>query len=162
MRHLYENIMNHLMNANMHPKTKDELQKTMRILITQRGADGDFNDVDVSKIKDMSYLFQAKDWAKYYEYGDKTFNKFNGDISKWDVSKVESMTGMFQNCTEFDCDISNWDVSKVKSMAGMFDGCRSFCQDLSKWDVKNVKKADHMFDWCDSMKEEYLPQLNVK
>lgn len=29
---------------------------------------------------------------------------------------------MFQN-SEFNGDMSNWDVSKVENMAGMFDGC---------------------------------------
>ena len=39
---------------------------------------------------------------------------FNGDISKWDVSNVESMNQMFYK-SEFNGDISNWDVSKVTS-----------------------------------------------
>lgn len=56
------------------------------------------NDIDVSQIKTMAYLF---------------FNgNFNGDISKWDVSNVTQMQCMFYGCT-FNGDISNWNVSKV-------------------------------------------------
>jgi surface protein len=33
--------------------------------------------------------------------------EFNGDISKWDVSKVVDMDGMFHN-SHFNGDINNW------------------------------------------------------
>ena len=29
---------------------------------------------------------------------DGVLNKFNGDISKWDVSSVENMTDVFEKC----------------------------------------------------------------
>jgi len=53
----------------------------------------------------MSYLFLESD--------------FNGDISEWDVSNVESMYSMFAN-SKFNGDISRWNVSKVKDMRYMF------------------------------------------
>lgn len=40
-------------------------------------------------------------------------SKFNGDISKWNVSKIIDMTAMFYN-SAFNSDISKWDVSNVK------------------------------------------------
>ena len=40
---------------------------------------------------------------------------FNGDISKWNVSSVINMDGLFSE-TDFNGDISNWDVSNVISM----------------------------------------------
>ena len=46
-----------------------------------------------------------------------------GDISKWDVSKVNSMIHMFFDCKKFNQDISNWDVSNVMGRVGMFYGC---------------------------------------
>jgi surface protein len=49
-------------------------------------------------------------------------SRFNGDISKWDVSNVKNMNRMFESST-FTCengDISNWDVSNVKDMSFMF------------------------------------------
>ena len=41
---------------------------------------------------------------------------FNGDISKWDVSKVTSMNHMFHAATSFNSDISKWNVGQVKYM----------------------------------------------
>ena len=41
---------------------------------------------------------------------------FNGGISKWDVSSVTNMNGMFCGETSFNGDLSNWDVSRVDNM----------------------------------------------
>ena len=92
------------------PKTKKELQELLRQLIEERGNDGDFNDIDTSKITDMSYLF--------YELTD-----FNGNISQWDVSNVTNMSSMFYKCISFNKDISKWNVSNVKIKDNMFDDC---------------------------------------
>ena len=83
--------------------------KLLDKLIKERGLEGDFNDINTSKITDMSCLF--------------TFSRpnFNGDISKWDVSNVENMNNMFYGCHEFDCNLNNWNVKKVKNMQYMFD-----------------------------------------
>ena len=40
-------------------------------------------------------------------------SRFNGDISKWDVSNVRNMNEMFCD-SEFNGDISKWNVSNVK------------------------------------------------
>ena len=95
---------------NYHPKTKKELQDLLKQLIEERGNEGDFNDIDVSKIFDMSELF-------------KSIKKFNGDISNWDVSNVEYMGYMFYGCKSFNCDISNWDVSNIKYNKEIFEKC---------------------------------------
>ena len=71
--------------------------------------------------------------------------EFMGDISKWNVSKVEQMSGMFLDARSFDGDISKWDVSRVASMSHMFHGASSFNSDISKWDVSRVAKMDYMF-----------------
>ena len=108
---------------NYHPKTKEELKELIHKLIKERGNDADLNDIDTSKITDMSYMF--------YD------SKFNGDISNWDVSKVTDMHSMFYN-SKFNGDISNWDVSKVINMERMFYES-PFNGDISKWDVSKVK-----------------------
>ena len=66
---------------NYFPKTKDELKRIIKERIKEEGNEVDLNDIDVSQIKDMSYLF------------DET--NFNGDISNWNVSNVTNMCGMF-------------------------------------------------------------------
>ena len=93
-----------------HPKTSEELKKLLEQLIKERGNDGDFNDIDTSKITDMSEMFQ------YME-------KFNGNISQWDVSNVTNTEDMFEGCYSFNQDISNWDVSNVRGKIEMFDAC---------------------------------------
>ena len=114
------------------------------------------NWLDVSKITDMSYLFNGKDGKNYngdiskwntsnvtdmsYMFTDSLFNQ---DISNWDVSHVRFMNGMFLN-SEFDQDISGWDVSNVEDMQSMFSNSE-FDQDISGWDVSNVKQSYNIF-----------------
>ncbi len=105
---------------NYHPKTKEELKDLIEELIEKRGNEADLNDVDVSQIKDMSYLF----W----------YSQFNGNISRWNVSRVKSMEGMFAN-SQFNGDISNWDVRNVENMFDMFFNSK-FERGISKWAKK--------------------------
>ena len=70
---------------------------------------------------------------------------FNGDISKWDVSQVVDMNSMLANAESFDGDISKWDVSNVENMQFMFMVAVSFNSDLSKWDVSSVEDMSMMF-----------------
>ena len=79
------NNVNEKPKYNYHPKTKKELKKLINQLIEERGNEGDFNDIDTSKITDMSELFNGID-------------KFNGNISNWDVSNVTDMKYMFYKC----------------------------------------------------------------
>ena len=46
--------------------------------------------------------------------------------SKWDVSSVTDMSGMFLLAEKFNGDISKWDVSSVTDMSEMFDCVRDF------------------------------------
>ena len=97
-------IGKNLSNFSTHscqPKTKKELEDIIDERISEYGTDCNLNDIDVSQIDDMSWLFSD--------------SEFDGDISKWDTSNVTNMACMFAS-SEFTGDISGWDTSKVKSM----------------------------------------------
>ena len=96
-------------NYKYFPETKKELQDIILKRIKEEGNEVDLNDINVSKITDMSSLFNG-----IY---------FNGDISNWDVSKVKDMSSMFYGCKSFNKDISGWDVKKVKNPESMFSYC---------------------------------------
>ena len=129
---------------NYQPKTKRELHNLLNQLIEERGNEGDFNDIDTSKITDISYLFYM--------------DNFNGDISKWDVSNVKDMMGTFYECKSFNQPLNNWEVSNVTNMDGMFYGCESFNYDISNWDVSNVNYNYKIFENC-TIEEKHKPNF---
>ena len=135
--------------------TKKDLQKIIIEAIKENGPNCDLNWIDVSGVTDMSFLFNFTDYLDYSEA--QQFKKqypFNCDISKWDVSNVKNMEGMFCGCTEFNQDISNWDVSKVVIMEQMFVFAKKFNQPISKWDVSNVKILKGMFMHAESFNQD--------
>ena len=103
-------IINKGNNYRYFPKTKKELKDIIKQRIKDEGNEVDLNDIDISKITDMSTLFKD--------------TNFNGDISEWNVSNVTNMRYMFSGCISFNQDISSWDVSNVTNMRGMFYGCK--------------------------------------
>ena len=123
---------------NYYPKTRDELKELVNKLVKERGYNADLNDIDTSEITDMHELFCK---SKYnYE------NKFNGDISKWDVRNVQHMNHMFYG-SSFNGDISNWNVSNVYDMISMFAYSEFTGEngDISSWNVSNVENIRAMF-----------------
>ena len=62
-------------------------------------------------------------------------SSFNGDISSWDVSQVDTMERMFDAASSFNRPIGSWDVSKVTDMGTMFSNATSFHQNLGGWYV---------------------------
>jgi len=59
----------------LNPANKEELKKIIENSIQTEGPECDLNDIDVSDITDMSGLFNG--------------SKFNGDISKWNVTNTK-------------------------------------------------------------------------
>jgi len=126
---------------NYYPKNKKELREIISKLLSERGPNANLNDIDVSKITNMSWLFMD-------------FDPQNINISEWDVSKVKYMKYMFLNCWDLNCDISNWNVKNVEDMEYMFFNCEKFNCDLDKWDVSNVELMTNMFYNCKSLKNK--------
>lgn len=139
-------------NYKYHPETKDELKELIEKRL-EKDRDADLNDIDVSKIDDMSSLFSPSSSIK---------GARNIHIENWDVCNVTDMSEMFAYAGEFNCDISNWDVSNVKMMNYTFYNCECFNCDLSKWDVGKVKRWNNVFGGRCGIKEEYKPKFNWK
>ena len=134
------------------PTTCDELRNIIFQRIKEDGNECDLNDIDVSKITDMTNVFDG--------YRNKIIKNFNGDISLWDVSNVKNMSYMFYNCENFNCDLSLWDVSNVTNMDHMFYNCKKFNCNISRWDVSNVNNMTSMFRYCKNFKQD-LNHWNV-
>jgi len=102
----------------------------------------DFNDIDISAVKDLSHLFEDQDISEI-------------DISEWDVSHVESMRAMFQNCRYLKTcgDLGKWNVGNVLDMSWMFNGCQCLKNigDLDNWEI-NGTKMKCAFQGCKRLK----------
>ena len=177
MKHLnqYINIRKGKSNIKVTDKT---IRKIVKDELNRLGHDADLNHIDVSEVTSMRGLFSC-----YINDLGPTYRDLNPNLSEWDVSNVENMRCMFQDCEKFNCDISNWNVSNVKTMqymfnsckkfnqdlsswnvssvknmSGMFCGCKNFNQDISKWNVNKVKIMDHIFDYC-PIEKEFKPKF---
>lgn len=120
--------------------TKEGLKKILEKRLAE-DKDADLNNIDVSEITDMMWMF-------------KSLDPHNIKINQWDVSNVKDMYGMFDGCTNFNSDLSNWNVSNVQDMENMFYHCKNFNSDLSNWDVSKAKSMNRMFNGCDSLKNK--------
>lgn len=118
-----------LKKIRVKPTTKEGLHRIIKKEMKRNGPACDLNFIDVSEIEDFSELFINSD--------------FNGDISKWNVSRATSMASMFEKC-KFNGDLSKWDVSSVVDMVDMFS-LGHFNGDLSKWNVGSVRWFKRMF-----------------
>ena len=96
---------------------------------------------DVSRVTDMHELFK-----KFGKHEDLE----NLNISNWNVSNVENMSGMFQDCEDFNQSLETWGprLTNVKDMSYMFDGCTSFNKSLNNWNVSKVENMSYMFSGC--------------
>ena len=121
---------------NYYPANLSELSEIVKKLLNERGLNADLNDIDTSKVTDMTALFMPFSFIK------------NIDISEWNTSNVTKMCHMFNGCDKFNCDLSSWNTSKVTDMTCMFKSCYRFKSDLSSWDVSSVTTLEETFRNC--------------
>ena len=108
--------------------------------------------LNVSEITDTSGLFENFDFKKATELG------YDVNITGWKLERVENMSEMFYNCTNFNQDLSSWGqyLGNVKNMSGMFYNCANFegksleGNGLGEWGpyLGNVKNMSKMFYNC--------------
>ncbi len=127
----------------------------------------DFTNADLSKVDDMSNMFyllnsidakiinlKASNATKmnYMFYNSPTLESL--ELSGWDTSKVEDMTGVFFDCKNLkSLDLSCWNTSNVRKMSCMFEECNELRSlDLSSFDTSKVKDMSNMFIYCSSLK----------
>lgn len=77
------------------------------------------------------------------------------DVSHFKTQNTLSVGSMFESCEKLTSvgDLSNWDVSKVQIFKWMFSGCSSLTSvgDLSGWDTSSATSMYDMFAWCTSL-----------
>ena len=131
------------MKYKIKAKNKEQLKDLIKEEIELHGYSCDLNHIDVSAVKDLSYLFFDTIKPETESFNYILLNLFTGDISQWDTSNVENMSKMFYQ-SKFNGDISKWNVSNVTSMHYMFYES-IFHNDISQWNVINVGNIVGMF-----------------
>lgn len=78
-------------------------------------------------------------WMFYY---CSTMN--SSTVKDWDVSKVENMSSMFRDATDFNQDLGGWDVKNVTNMSAMLDdtnmGGANYENTLIGWNNQTLQK----------------------
>lgn len=88
---------------------------------------------DVSKIGDFQWLFGL--------------SAITQDISGWDMSSAQYLSGMFYQCPVFNVDLSAWNTSNVETGVDMFVSAAAYNQPIEKWDLgKMYAGAEAGFD----------------
>eukprot|EP00939_MAST-03C_sp_MAST-3C-sp1_P003087 g3087.t1 len=83
-----------------------------------------------------------------------------GNIARWDVSKITSFQGLFEDVWGFNDDISDWDTSSATDLTEMFRNATDFNADVTEWNVAGVTSLDHIFDGA-SMFDQNLATWDV-
>ena len=131
---------------------------------------------DVDKITNMNYAFKNTSLTSI------------SDLSKIDMTKVETMEGFFQNCIYLETfPAIDWNIKNVKNLSYLFSGCTGikyisiknlntlYTQDLSymfhdnrelrfinglnKLETTNVKNMECMFSECSKL--EYISDISL-
>ena len=72
---------------------------------------------------------------------------FDADLSKWDVSNVYDMKGVFSHASSFHGNgLEYWNITNANTTAYMFAFAVSFDANLSQWDISHVENTTYMFE----------------
>ena len=71
---------------------------------------------------------------------------FNQNISGWDTQNVTNLDSAFSDCTAFDQPIGVWNTSNVTAMQQAFRNCANFNQPLNSWNTAKVHTMLNMFN----------------
>ena len=134
------------------PKDKEELWEILIEKLKENIEYPHLNDIDTSEITDMSDLFSVNMYD-YFENNIDIERIKIIDLSAWNTSNVNDMSGMFCGCSSLiELNLSTWDTSNVVNMNHMFEGCTLLKKlDISKWDTSNVTNTVQMFYDCNSL-----------
>ena len=72
--------------------------------------------------------------------------KLNSNFNHWDVSKVQSFSGMFLNTSVYNQPLNKWDTTSAITFNNMFSIADSFNQPLNDWDTSSVENIGWMFN----------------
>lgn len=90
----------------------------------------------------------------------KDSNRFNQDLSGWDVSRITNATDAFRDCVAFNGDVGTWRLDKLGNAQRMFKGCKVFNQPLNDWRFPELRVAIEMFSGCSAFNQD-LNSWNV-
>ena len=113
-----------------------------------------------SKVKNMSSMFDSTCRG--------ALNCIIIGIEDLNVSGVETMRSMFRGTGGLSLDLSKWDVSHVSNMEGMFEeagaSAPSINLNLSGWDLASVTNAQRMFSYlsCSSTSGCYVGDMKSR
>ena len=120
---------------------------------------------DTSKVRDFSYVFYSTPNLKNYDitnWNTSSAVTLNGtfygagvealDLSKWDVSHVESFYQLFENASELkSVNMTGWNTSNVLDMSYMFNRAGVTSLDLSSFNTSKVQRMGDMFSSTKSL-----------
>ncbi|MGB6151771.1 MAG: BspA family leucine-rich repeat surface protein, partial [Pricia sp.] len=116
---------------------------------------------------DAAKLISVDQWGDVdWETMEGTFSGCtNMDVLATDIpdlSNVDSMSGMFQNCSSLEGStaMSTWKTNTIRDMSFMFSGAKSFDQDITNWDVGNATDMTGLFLNAESF-DQNLGEWNI-
>ena len=131
---------NQLSDVNIQYMTYQWIRNKTAILANY----GHISTWDTSRVTNLTYVFGY--WNPNAGINGSTWaSSFNEDLSKWNISRVTSLYGMFHSATLFNTSLSQWDINRVTSMSYMFYKASSFNSYLSKWNTSRVITVNNMF-----------------